>query len=81
MDHAVIQPSIANDRIVAVAGVCGGRPCVRDTRIRVTDIVEMKALGVADADILDDFPELEAADIAACLHHAAKLADKPSVLE
>ena len=75
MDHPVVHPVAAANRITAIVGVCGGRPCVRDTRIRVTDIVEMKALGVTDGDILEDFPELEAADIVACLRFAAQLAD------
>jgi uncharacterized protein (DUF433 family) len=65
-------------RITTVDGVCGGRPCVRDLRIRVADILEMKALGVSDADILADFPDLEAEDLVACLHYAAQQADQPA---
>lgn len=80
MDLPITVPTTF-DRVTSTPGVCGGRPCVRDTRIRVTDIVEMKALGVSDADILEDFPELEAADIAACLHYAARLAALPAAHE
>jgi uncharacterized protein (DUF433 family) len=40
-------------------------------RIRVSDILEMLALGVLPEKILLDFPDLEANDIAACLSYAA----------
>lgn len=51
---------------------CGGQPCIRGMRIRVADILEMLAQGVDQAEILADFPDLELADIMACLHFAAK---------
>ncbi len=53
---------------------CGGQPCIRGMRIRVADILEMLAQGVDQAEILADFPDLELADIMACLHFAAKRA-------
>lgn len=62
-------------RITYNAKQCGGRPCIRGMRIRVTDILEMLAEGVSQADILADFPDLEVDDIRACLHFAAKRAD------
>ncbi|MBN2886715.1 MAG: DUF433 domain-containing protein [Chromatiaceae bacterium] len=51
---------------------CGGRACIRGLRIRVSDILEMLAQGVSQEELLADFPDLEAADIQACLHTAAK---------
>lgn len=54
---------------------CGGKPCIRGMRIRVSDILEMLANGVSEAEILNDFPDLESADIRACLHFAAKRTD------
>jgi uncharacterized protein (DUF433 family) len=53
---------------------CGGQPCIRGMRIRVADILEMLASGVSQDELLADFPDLEAADIQACLHFAAKRA-------
>ena len=53
---------------------CGGQPCIRGLRIRVADILEMLAQGVEQSEILADFPNLEAADIMACLYFAAKRA-------
>jgi uncharacterized protein (DUF433 family) len=59
-------------RITQIPGQCGGRPCVRGMRIRVSDILEMLAENVSIAEILADFPDLELADIQACLLFAAQ---------
>lgn len=63
------------DRITFNPLQCGGKPCIRGMRIRVSDILEMLANGVTQAEILQDFPDLESADISACLHFAARRAD------
>ena len=63
------------DRITFNPLQCGGRPCIRGMRIRVTDILEMLATGVSEAQILVDFPDLESDDIRACLHYAAQRSD------
>jgi uncharacterized protein (DUF433 family) len=65
------------DRITFNPEQCGGRPCVRGMRIRVKDILELLAAGVSEAEILTDFPDLEAEDILACLAFAAEEADHP----
>ena len=59
-------------RITLEPGKRGGRPCIRGLRITVYDILAMLAEGMAEAEILDDFPELEPDDIRACLAYAAK---------
>jgi uncharacterized protein (DUF433 family) len=59
-------------RIIQTPGQCGGRPCIRGMRIRVSDILEMLAENVTTAEILEDFPDLEPADIQACLLFAAR---------
>lgn len=51
---------------------CGGKPCVRGMRIRVSDILQMLAEGVGNEEILQDFPDLELEDIQACLLYAAR---------
>lgn len=56
-------------RITQTPGQCGGRPCIRGMRIRVSDILEMLAENVSISEILADFPDLEPADIQACLLH------------
>ncbi|GIL02243.1 MAG: hypothetical protein BroJett030_21420 [Alphaproteobacteria bacterium] len=62
-------------RVVSNPAVCGGRPCIRGTRIRVTDIIEMLASGANTQEILDDYPDLAREDIQAALAYAARIAD------
>jgi uncharacterized protein (DUF433 family) len=54
---------------------CGGKPCIRGMRIRVSDILQMLAEGVTSAEIVQDFPDLEPQDIQACLLYAAHRVD------
>ena len=48
-----------------------GKPCIKDTRIAVVDILQWLASGMSHADILDDFPTLQKEHILAALHFAA----------
>lgn len=59
-------------RITQIPGQCGGRPCIRGMRIRVSDILEMLAENVTVSEILEDFPDSEPEDIQACLLFAAR---------
>src|SRR2546427_12817277 len=51
------------ERITVEPNKCGGRPCIRGLRIRVTDMLGMLAEGVSHEEILRDFPYLEPDDI------------------
>ena len=64
-------------QITQTAGQCGGRPCIRGMLLRVTDILEMLAENVSITEILEYFPDLELADIQACLIFAARRTDFP----
>lgn len=59
------------DRISIEPGKSGGRPCIRDLRIRVTDILSMLGSGASHQEILEDYPQLDADDILAALAYAA----------
>ena len=48
-----------------------GKPCVRDTRITVYDVLGYLSTGMSFDEIISDFPELTAEDIKACLSYAA----------
>jgi uncharacterized protein (DUF433 family) len=63
------------ERITVEPGKCGGRPCIRGLRIRVTDVLGMLAEGVPHEEILRDFPYLEPDDIKAALAYAARQSD------
>ncbi len=62
-------------RITTIAEVCGGRPCIKGTRMRVSDIVDMLAAGATRGEILEDFPYLTEEDLSAALAYAARATD------
>ncbi len=65
------------DRITVDPRQCGGRPCVRGMRIRVTDVLELLQSGMTFEQILDEHPSLQREDLQACLHFAARQAERP----
>jgi uncharacterized protein (DUF433 family) len=65
-------------RIAIDPAVCGGRPVVAGTRMRVTDVLEMLAGGASATEIAADFPYVNENDVRAVLAYAA--ADHPVVL-
>jgi uncharacterized protein (DUF433 family) len=67
-------------RIAIDSAICGGRPIVAGTRVRVSDVLEMLAEGACEADIVADYPYIAREDIRACLAYAASVADHPIVL-
>jgi len=58
-------------RITFEPGKRGGKPCIRNMRITVYDVLDYLASGMTHEEILIDFPYLEKADILACLEFAA----------
>ena len=59
-------------RIITIdPGRRGGKPCIRDLRITVYDVLEYLASGMSEEEILADFPDLERDDIRASLAFAA----------
>lgn len=52
-------------------GKRSGKPCIRGMRITVSDVLEYLASGMSEAQIIEEFPELTAEDIRACLCFAA----------
>jgi len=65
------------NRITVEADKCGGRPCIRNMRMRVKDVLEMLASGMKTEEILEDYPYLEADDITAVLMYSARQFDHP----
>jgi uncharacterized protein (DUF433 family) len=58
-------------RITTNPNQCGGRPCIRGMRIRVTDILDLLAIGLTNNQILEEMPDLELDDITAALQYAS----------
>ncbi len=64
-------------RITVNANQCGGRPCVRGMRIRVSDVLDLFAAGMNEEQVLAEMPDLEPQDIQACFAYAARRIDHP----
>ncbi len=62
-------------RITIEPGKCGGRPCIRGMRMRVTDVLQLLSAGASHDEILADYPDLENEDILAAIEYAAHQAD------
>lgn len=54
--------------------ICFGKPCIRGHRIWVSLILDFLANGASVAEILQDYPQLEEADILACIAYGAEMA-------
>ena len=68
-----------SDRITFNPRQCGGRPCIRGMRIRVTDVLDLLASGLSREQILEEMPDLEAADVAAAIRFARSRVDHPVI--
>jgi uncharacterized protein (DUF433 family) len=53
---------------------CFGKPCIRGHRIWVSLILDMLASGLSMDDLLRDYPQLELADILACIAYGSEMA-------
>lgn len=58
---------------------CGGRPCIRGMRIRVSDILDLYSSGLSSDEILKEMPDLEAEDLKAALVYASRKLDHPVI--
>ena len=63
-----------DDRITVNPLQCGGRPCVRGMRIRVSDVLDLMAAGLSPEQVVAELPDLEPADVAACLRAVTRTA-------
>ena len=80
MRHHRLMQLAGHPRIAIDPAICGGRPTVAGTRVRVTDVLEMLAGGASDVEIVADFPYLSGDDVLACIAYAAQALDHPVVL-
>ncbi len=61
-----------SDRITVDPAQCGGRPCVRGMRIRVSDVLDLLANDLNVTQIVEEMPDLEREDVIACLQFASR---------
>jgi uncharacterized protein (DUF433 family) len=65
------------DRITVDPEQCGGRPCVRGMRIRVSDVLDLLSNGLSPEQVIEELPDLDLADIQACLRFASRRVADP----
>ncbi len=61
-----LSQSLANSwqGIEKTEGVCGGKACIAGTRITVWGLVNARRIGYSEADLLENYPDLSAQDLA-----------------
>jgi uncharacterized protein (DUF433 family) len=62
------------ERVIVDPNVCGGRPCVRGTRIDIAIIMDAFAEGLTPEEIMDHYPSLTLDDVRAATAYGAELA-------
>ena len=62
------------DRISIDPAVCGGKPCVKGTRIWVSLILDLLASGMLEAEVIVQYPALKHEDILAAIAYGAEAA-------
>jgi len=69
-----------NQNLITVSpSQCGGRPCVRGMRIRVSDVLDLMASGMSIQQILEELPDLTEEDVRACITYASQRVAHPMV--
>lgn len=71
-DYSDCMTATTHPRITLEPGKCGGKPCIRGMRIRVSDVLGLLANGASIEEILTDYPYLEREDILAAIAYAAQ---------
>jgi uncharacterized protein (DUF433 family) len=77
MAKALRQEPVSDPRIRKTPGVCGGDACIRDLRMPVWLLVEMRQLGLADQTIIERYRGLlQQEDLDAAWSYAARHGDE-----
>ena len=61
------------DRISIDPEICGGKPCIKGTRIWVTLVLDFLADGMTEAEILAEYPQLTHEDVLAAIAYGAEM--------
>lgn len=68
------------ERITFNPKQCGGKPCIRGMRIRVSDVLELLADGLTPEEIVRQLPDLELDDVKASVSFASQRISHPTVV-
>ncbi len=61
------------DRISIDPEICGGKPCIKGTRLWIALILDFLADGMSEAELLLDYPQLTHADVMAAIAYGAEM--------
>jgi len=61
-------------RVVVDPKICGGKPCIKGTRIYISIILDALAEGLTPEEIIDHYPSLRVEDIRGAVAYASELA-------
>ena len=75
--RATMEPC---ERIRVDPAICGGRPHIRGTRVRVSDILDLLASGASPSEVLADYPYLSEVDLRAALAYGAAATEHRVIL-
>lgn len=59
------------DRVTIDPAVCGGKPCIRGTRIWVSLVLDQLAAGTTETELRSEYPQLAHEDVLAALAYGA----------
>jgi uncharacterized protein (DUF433 family) len=62
------------DRISIDPAVCGGKPCIKGTRIWVSLVLDMLATGMSEDQLRAEYPALTREDVLAAIAYGAEVA-------
>jgi uncharacterized protein (DUF433 family) len=83
--HVRHEDTMTRDEILARItfdpGICSGKPCIRGHRIEVSSILDLLANGWSSAEILTKYPDLEEADIHACIAYGTETTWERDILK
>ena len=69
-----------SNRITVNPKQCGGRPCIRGMRIRVSDVLDLFSANLTAEQILGEMPDLEREDLQAVLQYASRKVNHPVLI-
>ena len=64
-------------RITVDLEQCGGRPCILGMRVRVTDVLDLLAVGLTPEQVISELPYVEIDDVRACIRFTSQRLDHP----
>jgi len=61
------------ERITIDPDICGGKPCIKGTRIWVSLVLDLLAGGTTEAELLAEYPQLTHQDVLAAIAYGAEV--------